>query len=285
IRRVRFHPYIACFPVRTETLPPATHTNCFIAGEREFVVVDAASPFVEEQSALHEYIDSLIENGNFCRALILTHLHRDHISGVVALQNHLREKHDLHVPVAAHKLTAKSVKDSIEVNRFIEDGEVFDLKISDAETLSLTALHTPGHARGHLCFYDARRGFLLSGDNVLGAGSVLIAPPEGNMKDYLASLERMKNLPNLRFLCGSHGAAVFDAKSKIEEYIAHRLEREKQILRALAGGAKNASEIAERVYPELDPKLFSLAVESVSAHLAKLYDEGVLESYFIKFER
>jgi glyoxylase-like metal-dependent hydrolase (beta-lactamase superfamily II)/8-oxo-dGTP pyrophosphatase MutT (NUDIX family) len=282
---VRFHPYIACFPVRTETLPPATHTNCFIAGGREFVVIDAASPFVEEQSALQERIDSLIENGNFCRALVLTHLHRDHISGAKALQNHLREKHALRVPIAAHKLTAESVKDSIEVERFIEDNEVFDLKINDAETLSLTALHTPGHARGHLCFYDERRGFLLSGDNVLGTGSVLIAPPEGDMKDYLNSLERMKNLPNLRFLCGSHGAAVFGAKAKIEEYVAHRLEREKQILQAIKNGAKTASEIAARIYLDLDPKLFSLAAASVSAHLAKLSDDGLLESDFIKFER
>lgn len=197
------------------------------------------------------------------------------------MQKHLREKHDLHVAIAAHKLTAESVKDSIEIERFIEGGEIFDLKTGDAETLRLTALHTPGHARGHLCFYDERRGFLLSGDNVLGAGSVLIAPPEGNMKDYLASLEKMKNLPNLRFLCGSHGAAVFDARAKIEEYIAHRLEREKQILQAIKRGAKTVPEITERVYPELrDTKLFSLAAESVRAHLMKLSDDGVLEPDF-----
>jgi glyoxylase-like metal-dependent hydrolase (beta-lactamase superfamily II)/8-oxo-dGTP pyrophosphatase MutT (NUDIX family) len=285
IRCVRFHPFISCFPVRTETLPPATHTNCFIVGGREFIVIDAASPFVEEQNALHEHVDSLIENGNVCRALVLTHLHGDHVSGVNALQKHLREKHNLNVSIAAHELTAESVKDSIKVERFIKDKEVFDLKINDAKTLSLIALHTPGHARGHLCFYDERRGFLLSGDNVLGVGSVLIAPPEGDMKDYLNSLERMKNLPNLKFLCGGHGAAVFDARGKIEEYIAHRQEREKQILRAIAAGAKTPTEIAERVYPDLDPKLFSRAIESVSAHLAKLSDERLLESDFIKFER
>ena len=285
IRCVRFHPFISCFPVRTETLPPATHTNCFIAGGREFVVIDPASPFAEEQNALREHVDSLIESGNICRELILTHLHRDHILGARALQKHLREKHDLRVPIAAHESTAESLKDSIEVERFIADNEVFDLKINDAETLRLTALHTPGHARGHLCFYDERRGFLLSGDNVLAAGSVLIAPPEGDMKDYFNSLERMKNLPNLRFLCGSHGAAVFDARAKIEEYIAHRREREKQILRAIADGAKNAPEIAARVYPDLDPKLFPRAIESVSAHLAKLSDDGLLEPDFIKFER
>lgn len=285
IRYVKFHPFISCFPVRTETLPPATHTNCFIAGNRELLVIDAASPFAEEQNALHAHIDSLIENGNVVKELILTHLHRDHISGAKALQTHLREKHNLRVPVAAHKLTAESVRDSVEVERFIEDNEAFDLKINDAETMRLIALHTPGHARGHLCFYDERRGFLLSGDNVIGAGSVLIAPPEGDMRDYLNSLERMKNLPHLRFLCGAHGAAVFDARGKIEAYIAHRLEREKQILRAIAGGAKTVSEIAEKVYPDLDAKLFPAARESVATHLTKLSLDGVLEPNFIKFER
>jgi glyoxylase-like metal-dependent hydrolase (beta-lactamase superfamily II)/8-oxo-dGTP pyrophosphatase MutT (NUDIX family) len=285
IRYVQFHPFISCFPVRTETLPPATHTNCFIAGGREFVVIDAASPFAEEQNALHAHVDALIENGNVVRELILTHLHRDHISGASALQNHLREKHNRRVPIAAHELTAESVKDLVKVERFIEDNEVFDLRINDAETLSLVALHTPGHARGHLCFYDERRGFLLSGDNVLGTGSVLIAPPEGEMRDYLNSLARMKNLPNLKFLCGSHGAAVFDARGKIEEYIAHRLEREKQILRAVRNGARTAAEIAAEVYPDLDAKLFPAACESVSAHLTKLSHDGLLTSDFIKFER
>jgi glyoxylase-like metal-dependent hydrolase (beta-lactamase superfamily II)/8-oxo-dGTP pyrophosphatase MutT (NUDIX family) len=285
IRYVRFHPQIACFPVRTETLPPATHTNCFIAGGREFVVIDPASPFADEQNALHEYIDSLFENGNVCRALVITHLHADHISGANALQKHLHEKYDLHVPVAAHKLTAESLKNSINVERVIEDDEVFDLRINDDETLRLIALHTPGHARGHLCFYDERRGFLLSGDNVLATGSVLIAPPEGDMKDYLNSLERMRNLPDLKFLCGSHGAAVFDARGKIQEYIAHRLEREKQILQAIADGAKNASEIAAQIYPDLiESKLFPRAVESVRAHLVKLTSDGALKPDFIEFE-
>jgi endoribonuclease LACTB2 len=283
INYVNFHPRVTCFPVRTETLPPATHTNCFIAGGRELIVIDPASPFAWEQNRLHEHIDSLIESGGATvKELILTHLHRDHVSGATALKNHLREKHNLDVPVAAHKLTAESLKDSIRVERFIADNEVIGLKINDAETLQLTALHTPGHARGHLCFYDARRGFLLSGDNVLSVtNTVLIAPPEGDMKDYLQSLERMKNLPNLRFLCGSHGPAAIDARARIEEYIAHRLEREKQILQAIENGAQTAREIAAQIYPaDLDARLFPRAVESVSAHLAKLIGDGVVNQNF-----
>ena len=101
------------------------------------------------------------------------------------------------------------------------------------------------------------------------------------MKAYFQSLERMKNLPNLRFLCGSHGPAAADARGKIEEYIAHRLEREKQILRAIENGAQTASEIAAQIYPaDLDERLFPRAVESVSAHLAKLIGDGILNQNF-----
>ena len=144
------------------------------------------------------------------------------------------------------------------------------MKDEAGEVFAFQVLHTPGHARGHLAFYDAQRGFLLSSDNVVGAGTVVIAPPEGDMTDYLNSLERMKNLPALRHLCGSHGAAVFDARGRIEEYIAHRQEREKQVLEAIDQGAKTAEEITAIVYKGLKPELFPLAVKSVEAHLAKI---------------
>lgn len=97
---------------------------------------------------------------------------------------------------------------------------------------------------------------MLSSDNVVGAGTVVIAPPEGDMKDYLNSLERMKNLPGLKHLCGSHGAAIFDARGKIEEYIEHRLTREKQILEAIERGATTPEEITAQVYQGLT-KTFS----------------------------
>lgn len=270
IRYIKLNPYVTVFPVRTETLPPATHTNCFIAGEKEFIVIDPGSPFEDEQKVLHEYVDSLIESGYEVKEIILTHLHRDHISGANALQNHLLEKFSLKIPIAARRETAESLKEKIKIERFIEDNETIELKSRTGESFKLKALHAPGHARGHLCFYDERRGFLLSGDNVIGTGSVLIAAPEGDMSDYLNSLERMKNLPNLRFLCGSHGAAIFDAKGKIESYIEHRLERERKILEAVKAGATTLREIVERVYTDVSPALYELAEKSVAAHLEKL---------------
>ncbi len=274
INFIELNPRIVCFPLKTETLPPATHTNCFIVGKKEFVVIDAAAKDVNEQNAFHEFINSFVEKGFVCKAIIVTHLHRDHFGGETVLQKHLLEKFGLRVPILTHRFTAESLAGKIKVDRFIEDDEVFELQDEDGKAFELKTLHAPGHARGHLCFYDEEFGFLLSSDNVIGAGSVVIAPFEGNMIDYMNSLERMKNLPNLRFLCGSHGAAISSAKDKIESYIAHRMERERKILEVIETGAKSVSEIVEKVYTDVLPELWKLAEKSVEAHLKKLKTEG-----------
>jgi len=277
IKYIELNPRIVCFPLKTDTLPPATHTNCFIVGKKKFIVIDAASKDTNEQNFLHNLINSFVEKGFVCKAIIVTHLHQDHFGGETVLKKHLLEKFGLRVPISAHKSTAESLQGKIKIDCFIEDNEVFELQDEDGKTFELKTLHTPGHARGHLCFYDEAFGFLLSGDNVIGAGSVIIAPPEGNMIDYLNSLERMKNLPNLKFLCGSHGAAGSNAKDKIESYIAHRLERERKILEAIKNGAKSVCEIVEKVYADVSPELWTLAEKSVEAHLEKLKIEGKLD--------
>lgn len=274
IRYIELNPRIICFPLRTETLPPATHTNCFIVGGEEFFIVDAAAREKNEQDALHELIDSLVEKNFVCREIIVSHLHKDHFGGETALQKHLFDKFGLRVSLAAHRLTAESLRDKVKIERLIEGDERFRLKDKTGEMFDLKVLHAPGHARGHLCFYDEETGFLLASDNVVGSNSVVIALPEGNMQNYLDSLEKMRNLPNLKFLCGSHGSAIFNAKGKIDKYIEHRLERERKILSALENGAKSIKEIIEKVYTDILPELYNLAEKSIEAHLEKLKSDG-----------
>lgn len=275
IRYIEFNSRVICFPLKTETLPPATHTNCFIVGREKFVVIDAASKDSAEQNALHALVGSLVEKNYECQAIIVTHRHPDHFGGETALQTHLREKFNLQIPLAAHQLTAEKLAGKVKFQKFIEDGEFYDLQDESDADFQLQTIHTPGHASGLLAFYDAEFGFLLSGDNVINSSSVVIAPPDGNLKDYLHSLEKLRDLPNLKFLCGSHGSAIFDAKKKIESYIAHRIEREKQILEAIKNGAKTAREIVEKVYVDLKPELVRLAEKSVEAHLEKIQEENL----------
>jgi glyoxylase-like metal-dependent hydrolase (beta-lactamase superfamily II)/8-oxo-dGTP pyrophosphatase MutT (NUDIX family) len=269
-RRITFRPNYICFPVRTPTRPPATHTCCYIVHNSESMLVfDPGSPYEDEQQALADCIDEMIGEGRAVREIILTHLHPDHVGGVNALKKHLNGK----VPVAAHAQTADAL-DDVHVDRLIEDNDVITLE--GDPVIRLRALHTPGHALGHLCFHDEERGVLMTGDNILGAGSVLIDPPQGNMRDYLNSLERMRSLPNLTVLLGGHGPAVATPYQKINEYITHRLEREQNILEAVHAGASTPKEIVARVYTDVSPKAHAMAERSVLAHLEKLREDGAI---------
>jgi len=269
-RRITFRPNYICFPVRTPTRPPATHTCCYIIhNSKEMLIVDPGSPWEDEQEALAACLDEMIADGRQVREIIITHLHPDHVGGVNALKAHLGGK----VPVAAHAKTAEALND-IHVDRLIEDNDLITLE--GEPRVTLRALHTPGHALGHLCFHDADRGVLLTGDNIVGVGSVLIDPPQGNMRAYLDSLARMRSLPNLTVLLGGHGPAVAAPYQRIDEYISHRLERERNILEAVRAGATTPQEIVARVYTDVSPKAHAMAERAVLAHLEKLRDDGLL---------
>lgn len=276
IHYVEINPHTFIIPLRTKTLPPATHTNCFIVGRKEFVVIDAASPEDSEQARLHELVDSLVADGGVCKNIYVSHLHSDHFGGERALQKHFAERHAMDVKIRTHRLTAEALEGKATFDEIIDGEETLTLKDEYGAEFTLEVLHTPGHARGHLCFYDPARGFLVSCDNVINTGSVVIAPPEGNMADYLSTLERMKALPGLKSLCGSHGTAVYDARKKIDGYIRHRLQRERQVLDCWESGISDIPAIVERLYIGLDPSLIRLAEKSVEAHLEKLRGEGKL---------
>lgn len=265
IRRMEFKPNFFLWPVKTPTLPPATHTNCYIVGGKELIVIDPASPYVEEQEILDTLLDGFLAEGRRVREIILTHHHPDHIGGV----NHLSRR--LGVGVAAHKLTADRLAGEVEVTRCIEDNEL--IAFDDLPDLRLRALHTPGHTRGHLCFYEETRGYVITGDLVVGLGTVVIDPPEGNMKQYFNSLQRLLELPKLTSLFGAHGPAIANARDKIEEYVTHRTARESKIFSAIETGAKTLDEIVPAAYTDVKPELYPLARRSTIAHLEKLEEE------------
>jgi endoribonuclease LACTB2 len=272
---IDLRPGVVVFPIRTPTLPPATHTNCYIVGGPELVVIDPASPYPDEQARLDRWLErEQARTGAKLREIWLTHHHPDHAGGAA----HLRERWN--APVAAHTATAQLLEGKVVIDRILEDGDTIDLPAHPSSLIPhpssgwrLRAIFTPGHAPGHHCFFEESSGILISGDMVVGLGSVLINPPEGNMKLYLESLERLLELPT-QLIAGGHGPALIRPADVIRQYIAHRLAREAQVLAAIRDGAQTPAAIVEIAYAATPKALHAMAERSVIAHLEKLSDEG-----------
>jgi glyoxylase-like metal-dependent hydrolase (beta-lactamase superfamily II) len=137
----------------------------------------------------------------------------------------------------------------------------------------LTVLSTPGHTPDHVAFLAGRVCF--TGDAVLGEGSVFIAAYPGALAGYLAALERLRD-EDLELLAPGHGPLITDPRAKLDEYLAHRMERERRVLAALADGLRDRDELLDRIWPRLAATLRPAAASTLDAHLAKLADEGRL---------
>jgi glyoxylase-like metal-dependent hydrolase (beta-lactamase superfamily II) len=253
-------------PLRTLTLPPATHTNAYIFGARELVVIDPGSPFEDEQAGLEGELARLEAGGARLRAILLTHHHQDHAAGAASLAARSG------APVWAHAVTAQLLDGMVAVERTLDDGEVIEL--AGDPPRRLRALFTPGHAPGHLCFLEEETGFAAVGDMVAGIGTILIEPSEGDMRQYLASLAKLA-AAGPRALLPAHGPPIADPARKIEEYIRHRLWREERVAGALAArGRATARDLVPDAYSDVVPALFGRAERSLVAHHVKLAGDG-----------
>ena len=251
------------FPVRSPTLPPATHTNVYVAAtvDGQLAVFDPASPWDDEQAALDAFLESLPGR---VMAVVLTHHHVDHVSGAA----HLAARTG--APIFAHPLTRDLLAGRLAVDRIIEEGDVLGFGAG-----GLRALHTPGHASGHLCFLEEASRLLIAGDMVASVGTIIIdpAPGEGDMRLYLAQLERLRDLGAAQLL-PAHGEPVTDPTALLSFYLAHRLGRERSIVAAMEHGAATVEQLVPRAYPEVARAIYPLAARSLLAHLFKLRDEG-----------
>jgi glyoxylase-like metal-dependent hydrolase (beta-lactamase superfamily II) len=188
--------------------------------------------------------------------ILITHRHGDHAPAAVPLKE----------ATGARILAPAGVLDDARVDRRLHGNEMLSIEKTDIEVVA-----TPGHTAEHVCYLTAD-GDLFTGDTILGTGTTAIFPPDGNMTDYLASLRLLRS-KNPRRIHPAHGPTRGDAIALIDEYIAHRLERERQVLAALGAGARTIPELRARIYPDLDDRLQRAAEVQLSAHLIKLVTE------------
>jgi glyoxylase-like metal-dependent hydrolase (beta-lactamase superfamily II) len=189
--------------------------------------------------------------------ILITHRHGDHAPAAVPLKR----------LTGARILAPRGVLDDGIVDQRISDGETIAV-----EDETLAVIGTPGHTSEHVCFLTTA-GDLFTGDTVLGEGTTAIFPPDGSMRDYIASL-RVLLTRNPKRIFPAHGPTRDDAATLIEQYIAHRLQRENQVLGSLIAGDKSIAAMRQRIYPDLDPRLHGAAEIQIAAHLTKLIDEG-----------
>lgn len=267
LRRIELRPGVLTFPQAAATLPPATHTNCFLLGGGEAVLVDPGSPFEQENRKLVRALAAARDQlGREVVEIWLTHHHPDHVGGVEALRRALG------VPVAAHPATAERLAEvGIAVDRGLADGE--RRRLAGTPELELVLRHTPGHARGHLAIEILPGRDLIGGDLVAAFGTIVIDPPEGDMDDYLASLASLSGR-GYRTLFPSHGAPILDVDGKLAEYVAHRLERERQVLDQWRAGLRTPEELVPAVYPDVPEAVRPLAARQIVAHLDRLRRRG-----------
>jgi glyoxylase-like metal-dependent hydrolase (beta-lactamase superfamily II) len=136
------------------------------------------------------------------------------------------------------------------------------------------AVATPGHTADHFALVG--EGACFTGDAVLGNGSVFISPYRGSMSGYLLGLTRLRLREDFNVLCPGHGPPVWDAHAKLEEYVAHRIDRENELIVALGAGLRTVEELLDAVWSEVPEQLRPLASATLAAHLDKLEDEQIL---------
>ncbi len=268
-------------PLRTPTLPPATHTNAYVIGHEQLIVVDPATFDDDERQKLKNLLDSLLAQGASLKAVVLTHHHHDHYGAAMWL------KEVYGVEIWAHQGTQNLLADKVEFSQGLDEGDTIDLgKDSSGEPFLLKVWFTPGHAPGHISLLDQRFGgkAMIVGDMVAAIGTIIIDPPEGNMAEYIRQLRRLRDLPE-QTMFAAHGPPIVSSHYKLDQYITHRLGREAKVLTALRESADESEpyDLLSTAYADTPEILYPLAARACLAHLEKLVEDGLAREAKGKF--
>jgi glyoxylase-like metal-dependent hydrolase (beta-lactamase superfamily II) len=252
-----------------------TGTNSFILGDERVAVLDPGPDDAAHHAALLAAIA-----GRRVEAILLTHTHRDHSAGAAALRRAtgaplwFAGPHRLSRPARLLEVNtlARDCDWSLTPDRAFFDGEVFEVG-----GLGLVAVATPGHCANHMGFGLAGTDILLTGDHIMGWNSTLVSVPDGSMRDYLDSLRKVIALPWRRYV-PAHGGPIGDGLAYARALLAHRELRNRQVVAAVAAGARTLGDLLARIYPTLGAKLRVAASLTLRAHIEYLAETGALRA-------
>jgi glyoxylase-like metal-dependent hydrolase (beta-lactamase superfamily II) len=246
-------------------------TGTYIVGEGEVAVIDPGPD-------LDEHIAALLTGlaGERVTHILITHTHRDHSPAAAAVKAATGAPTYGFGPHAGGQRGEAAVEEGGDWD-FVPDVTVHDGDAINGPGWHFDAVHTPGHTSNHLCFALPEQRILFSGDHVMGWSTSVIAPPDGDMAAYMASLDKLLRRSD-QVYWPTHGPAITEPYAHVRAFIAHRREREAGILECLKTGASQIEDIVDRLYLGLQPGLRRAAGRSVHAHLIDLVGRGIAES-------
>ncbi|MGH6736364.1 MAG: MBL fold metallo-hydrolase [Methyloceanibacter sp.] len=245
-------------------------TNTYLVGSGHVAVIDPGPADEAHLAAIAK-----ATRGERVRHILITHSHHDHCDGAKPLQAKLGGDIVAYGPTGTPRgADAPGLGDAFVDAAFAPDVAVRDSDTVKSRGFALDVLHMPGHAPDHLCFALVGQRTVFTGDHVMGWNTTVIAPPEGNMADFLASLERLMTRRDKMFLPG-HGGRIQTPQRVVRAYITHRKWREQTILACLDEGVCTIPRIVAKLYGALDADLKEAAALSVLAHLEHLIDRDM----------
>jgi glyoxylase-like metal-dependent hydrolase (beta-lactamase superfamily II) len=235
-------------------------TNTYLVGTDELIVID---PGPEDESHMQAILAAA---GGPIRWILCTHTHMDHAPGAARL------KQLSGATVAAMRPPRTDHDFQLSVDRVLTQGDLIECK-----AVSIRALHTPGHASNHLCYLLTSNRMLFTGDHIMQGSTVVIWPPDGNMRAYVDSLRNLLTI-DLAVLAPGHGHLIEEPQNELNRLIEHRLRREDKVRQAvLVGGTGVTIEtLLPSAYDDVSPSLYEWAALSLQAHLEKLLADGEL---------
>jgi glyoxylase-like metal-dependent hydrolase (beta-lactamase superfamily II) len=242
-------------------------TQTYLIGSDEIAVIDPGPD-------LHEHIEALEDAiaGRSVVAILCTHTHRDHSPAARPLSERTGAPIIGCAPLALETVGPRadaSFDGDYSPERVLADGDMLEIAGEP-----VAAVATPGHTSNHLCF--AYRGALFSGDHVMGWSTTVVVPPDGDMADYMSSLDKVRKRDD-RVFYPAHGPAVTNPQQYVRHLVGHRMQRERQILGLVRQRPRPIPDIVANAYPGLDPRLTAAAGGSVLAHLLDLERRGLVE--------